>query len=112
MITYSIVIFVIAGVLGIGLFLQIMLNKEVSKMIIFIHLLCAIVGMVLLTFLFMNNPHDLYWILGLFWVVAILGISNLAVYSNKGKPSKWMAFFHGAFGFGSLAALVIYQFIK
>lgn len=112
LIEYSIVLFIVAGVFGIGVLLQILLNKEASKPVIFIHIVLAIAGLILLTCLFMNSPHELYWILGLFWVAAIVGVSNLAIYSNKGQPSRLMALIHTGLGFASLATLVVYYFSK
>lgn len=94
---------------GSNILLHALKNKKVASGVTLIHGILAIAALILLTIIFMDNPKELYPVLGLFWLVAMAGVSNLALDVTNRKPSKVLAFLHTGL---AMIAFLLLIFLK
>jgi len=107
MITWSIVLFTVAALLGLFVLYKVLRGHSIPRPAVLSHGFFALLAFILLLIFAVNNPDRGPWIsFGFFAVIVAAGVYMFAQDMAKRKIPKWIALIHA-----SLAVIAIFLLI-
>jgi FtsH-binding integral membrane protein len=108
MLISTLIIFIIAAILGGYLLTFILKEKRAPRKVAMIHGFVAAIGILLLVIYSIYGAHAPILSLVIFILTAIGGLSMMYLRSTKKNIPGWMAFGHGMVAIIGLATLIIF----
>lgn len=109
MITWSIVLFTTAALLGLFVLYKVLRGHKAPKSVVLSHGFFALLAFLLLLVFAVNNPDGGPWIsFGFFAAIVAAGVYMFAQDMSKGRVPKWIALIHASLAVIAILLLIAF----